>query len=88
MVNWKRFKDGENEINRTNKGVFALPKVTVNLDMCEGAGVCAEVCPMNVYDMVEIKGKKKAKPTRMEDCIMCMACVNSCPTQAITVEEE
>jgi len=50
--------------------------------------VCAEVCPMNVYDMVDVDGEKKAQPTRMEDCIMCMACVNSCPTQAITVEEE
>lgn len=65
-----------------------MPKVVVDLDVCEGARVCAEVCPMNVYDMVDVDGEKKAQPTRMEDCIMCMACVNSCPTQAITVEEE
>lgn len=65
-----------------------MPKVTVDLDKCEGAGVCAEVCPMNVYDMVEVKGKKKSKPTRMQDCIMCLACTNACPTQAITVEED
>jgi NAD-dependent dihydropyrimidine dehydrogenase PreA subunit len=41
---------------------------------------------MNVYDMVDVKGKKKAQPTRAEDCIMCMACVNGCPAGAITVE--
>jgi NAD-dependent dihydropyrimidine dehydrogenase PreA subunit len=64
-----------------------MPKVTVDLDVCEGAGVCVEVCPMNVYDMVEVGGESKAQPTRMEDCILCMACVNACPTQAITVEE-
>ena len=65
-----------------------MPKVTVDLNVCEGAGVCAEVCPMNVYDMVEVDGVKKAKASRQDDCIMCMACVNACPTQAITVEAE
>ena len=65
-----------------------MPKVTVDLNVCEGAGVCAEVCPMNVYDMVEVDGAKKAKASRQDDCIMCMACVNACPTQAIIVEAE
>ena len=65
-----------------------MPKVIVDLDECEGAGVCAEVCPMNVYDMVNVGGTKKAKATRPDDCIMCMACVNDCPAQAITVEVE
>ncbi len=68
-----------------------MPKVIVDLDACEGAGVCAEVCPMNVYDIVEMpeyNNEKKAQATRVEDCIMCMACVTACPTQAITVEDE
>jgi len=64
-----------------------LPNVIVDLDACEGAGVCAEVCPMNVYDMVDKDGGKKADPARAEDCILCLACVNACPTGAITVEE-
>jgi NAD-dependent dihydropyrimidine dehydrogenase PreA subunit len=42
---------------------------------------------MNVYDMVNTKEGKKAEPVRAEDCILCLACVNACPTQAITVEE-
>ena len=60
-----------------------MPTVIVDLDICEGVGVCAEVCPMNVYDMVEVEGAKKASPAR----ILCMACVSACPTQAITVED-
>lgn len=63
-----------------------MADVTVDLAKCTGAGVCADVCPMNVYDMVEIGGKKKAQATRASDCILCMACVNSCPSAAITVE--
>jgi len=68
-----------------------LPKVIVDLDKCEGAAVCADVCPMNVYDIVEMpeyNNEKKSQPTRMEDCILCLACVSTCPTEAITVEEE
>lgn len=64
-----------------------MPTVIVDLELCEGAGVCAEVCPMNVYDMVEVDGAKKASPARMDDCILCMACVSACPTQAIVVED-
>jgi len=68
-----------------------LPKVIVDLDKCEGAGVCADVCPMNVYDIVEMpeyNNEKKSQPTRMEDCILCLACVSACPAEAITVEED
>jgi len=71
--------------------VNVLPKVTVDLEKCSGAGVCKSVCPMDVYDLVEMpeyNNETKADPARMEDCILCMACVNSCPEQAITVEEE
>lgn len=68
-----------------------MVKVIVNLDACEGAAVCADVCPMNVYDIEEkpdYNNEKKANPARMEDCIMCMACVSACPAQAITIEED
>lgn len=68
-----------------------MAKVIVDLDKCDGDGICADVCPMNVFDIVEMpeyNNERKSQPTRMEDCIMCMACVSACPTQAITVEEE
>ena len=68
-----------------------MPKVTVDLDKCVGAGVCKSVCPVDVYDLVkmpEYKNEVKARPTRMEDCIMCMACVNGCPEGACSVEAE
>ncbi len=74
-----------------NFSTVEMAKITVDLEKCTGAGVCKDVCPMGVYDLVEMEeygGEVRAQPTRMEDCILCMACVNSCPNQAITVEEE
>lgn len=51
-------------------------------DACDGDGVCVDICPMNVFDLVN----DKSVPERADDCILCMACVNACPQQAITVE--
>jgi NAD-dependent dihydropyrimidine dehydrogenase PreA subunit len=60
-----------------------MPTVTVDKNLCDGCGVCVDICPMNVYDMVD----DKSEPTRSDDCILCMACVNACPNAAITVED-
>ncbi len=67
-----------------------MVKVIIDLDICDGDGICADVCPMNVFDIVEMPeydNKKKSQATREEDCILCMACVSACPVQAITVED-
>jgi len=86
-VHQKGLKKTGKEDSSSEGSVIPLPNVKVDKDVCEGAGVCVEVCPMNVYDMVNTKEGKKAEPVRAEDCILCLACVNACPTQAITVEE-
>ncbi|MCK4582888.1 ferredoxin family protein [Candidatus Bathyarchaeota archaeon] len=59
-----------------------MPTITIS-DACDGDGVCIDICPMNVYDLVD----NRAVPERVDDCILCMACVNACPNQAIIVEE-
>jgi NAD-dependent dihydropyrimidine dehydrogenase PreA subunit len=67
-----------------------MPKVKVDCTKCNGDGTCVEVCPVNVFelqDLPEYKDTKKSVPVREKDCILCMACVVSCPTEAITVEE-
>jgi NAD-dependent dihydropyrimidine dehydrogenase PreA subunit len=57
--------------------------VIVDKEACDGDGVCVDVCPVDVFDLVD----DKAIPTRADDCILCMACVSACPTLAITVED-
>ena len=58
-----------------------MPTVTVS-DACNGDEICVDVCPMNVFDLVN----NRSVPERADDCIMCMVCVSACPTQAITVK--
>ena len=67
-----------------------MPKVKVDWEKCNGDGVCAEVCPVEVFELqnlAEFPDTEKSVPVREDDCILCMACVASCPTEAITVEE-
>jgi NAD-dependent dihydropyrimidine dehydrogenase PreA subunit len=68
-----------------------MPKVTVDWTLCNGDGVCVDVCPVEVFEMQDLADYpdgQKSVPVHAEDCILCMACVASCPTGAITVEEE
>ncbi len=67
-----------------------MVKVIVDHSICDGDGICADVCPMNCFDIKPSPDHDKADKsfaTREEDCILCMACVSACPTQAIVVEE-
>ena len=67
-----------------------MVKVIVDRNLCDGDSLCADVCPVNVFDIkasAEHNDDAKSFATREEDCILCMACVSVCPTQAITVEE-
>jgi len=52
----------------------------VDTKKCTGAGACAEVCPANVFDIVE----GKAVVARPDDCTECLACEASCPNNAIS----
>jgi NAD-dependent dihydropyrimidine dehydrogenase PreA subunit len=69
---------------------MCVPDVKVDWKKCNGDGVCVETCPMSVFelqDLPEYKDSKKSVPVRKQDCILCMACVAQCPTQAIEVKE-
>jgi heterodisulfide reductase subunit A len=53
-------------------------KAFVITDLCDGCGVCVEVCPVNAITMTA--GKAKIDPFL---CISCGACIPICPREAI-----
>ena len=61
--------------------------VKVDHEKCDGEALCVELCPVNVFEMKNIKDMRKSIPVREKDCIICMICEVNCPTKAITIEE-
>jgi len=64
--------------------------VAVDYDICLADGACLENCPVDVFTWVETpdhpESDKKVEPTREDQCIDCMLCVDICPVDAIDVD--
>jgi NAD-dependent dihydropyrimidine dehydrogenase PreA subunit len=58
-------------------------KVTVDKDKCTGDAECVDVCPVDVYELID----GKAEPVNEDECLGCESCVEVCEQGAITVEE-
>lgn len=54
--------------------------ISIDYDKCTGSGECATICPTNVYEIIE----QKSVVINVDACIECCACVENCPTAAIT----
>lgn len=53
--------------------------IKINHDLCVGSGDCVDVCPSDVFELID--GKSTAP--NVDDCIECCACVGACPVAAI-----
>jgi NAD-dependent dihydropyrimidine dehydrogenase PreA subunit len=60
--------------------------ITIDEGKCTGDGNCVDICPVKVLELRE-GSKKTAAPVNADECLGCMACVNTCESQAITVTQ-
>ena len=58
----------------------------IDQELCNGCGVCVNICPMDVFRVDE--DSEKAIIRYPEDCMLCEFCVLDCPVDAITVTPE
>ncbi len=55
----------------------------IDLELCNGCGICVDSCPVDVLRMDEASGKAVIKYP--EDCMLCDWCELDCPQNAIYV---
>lgn len=62
-------------------------EIKIDLEKCQGCGVCVEICPAKALSMPRPKfGERAEKLAASDACIYCGACVNACPTGALEVK--
>ncbi|MCC6957187.1 MAG: DUF169 domain-containing protein [Anaerolineales bacterium] len=64
-----------------------MPEIELDIERCNGCGLCEDFCPVNVFEMIEVGGRLLPSVVRAEDCWACDTCVGQCPTGALRVVE-
>jgi len=67
------------------KGFAYLGNVTTlsfDRERCIGCGMCAAVCPHQVFSIED----RKARVVLRDSCMECGACARNCPSSAIDVD--
>ncbi|NLO01892.1 MAG: 4Fe-4S binding protein [Bacteroidales bacterium] len=58
--------------------------VSIDQDICEGCGLCAEVCPARILGF---DGEKAFISGDETECMGCEACISVCESGAISIME-
>ena len=74
--------DRRARLRRRDAPELAVPLLhSINDDRCIGCEACVDVCPTEVFDLVD----HKVRVARFSDCVQCEQCANACPTQALSM---
>jgi NAD-dependent dihydropyrimidine dehydrogenase PreA subunit len=57
--------------------------VTVDPNKCNGCGECVDVCPVDVFEIVN----GKAEPVNAFECLGCESCIEVCSNRAISMKK-
>lgn len=58
---------------------LSLMRIEADAEKCVSCGKCRRVCPMNVEPDVPFKVRRRNRT----ECILCLTCVQNCPTKAL-----
>ena len=61
-----------------------MPRPIIDTDECTGCGICIDVCPNDVLELVD----DVSTIVNEDACEGCGACVEECPMEEIKLEEE
>lgn len=79
-------KPGSTINNKT--GGWRTFKPKIDLNKCIGCGICAQICPEGIIEMI-IGQEGKSKPkTNYDYCKGCGICASECPVKAIVMKLE
>lgn len=62
---------------------FPVYLIKVDHSICNGCGECADLCPVDVFEM----RAGKSLPARNQNCLGCGTCEAVCKAEAIIVTE-
>ena len=87
---WAKDSDSYGGIGTDKLGIWGSV-VAVDFDICVADGACIDACPVDVFEWIDTPehpaSDKKAIMTREPDCIVCKACEEVCPVDAVLITD-
>ena len=87
---WAKDSDSYGGVGTDKLGIWGSV-VAVDFDICVADGACIDACPVDVFEWIDTPehpaSDKKAIMTREPDCIVCKACEEVCPVDAVLITD-
>lgn len=65
---------------KTKNTYLNPPRISIKQNSCSGCGLCAKICPVRIYKIIN---KKSSIERSLEEWCLCGQCVAACPNEAI-----
>ncbi len=69
-----------------SSNIYSNFEAKIDADACTGCGICAEKCPVDAMDMIEIPEGNNLAQVNYDRCIGCGVCQRFCPSEAIIMQ--